>query len=629
MTQNADRAAERARAGSSLYGEFLHPQQQDQPDVVGAAPLAAALLNCAHTPDAGVWPLALAVTILWTRFLRHDAADPRWPDRDRVVIGGGDGAALHAALLSLSGDADSEAHLALELIAGSLGLGLGHAVGLALAERLLTGRFGRSLVDHRTWAVATSRDLASGLGHEVSSLAGQLRLGRLTVLWRDPADGESSGRGGDEIARRFAAYGWMVKRVNASSEADVVSALSAAVRSPKPTLLACGVRHAVSFTGNEDISGTVRAAWADAGARGAPARRAWLRRLAQHALRGEFERVMAARLPPGLTEALDALRASFAASRPAMATRAASQNVLEAVVPRMPELIGGVGDLGSTATASSVSPHGQARRPPQHWAIGDHGTATALNGLALHGGLVPYGGTFVVFTDHMRPALRMAGLLGQRVIHVLTRDGGDRAEEGAEDGPAHQAIEQLASLRAMPNLYVFRPADAIETAECWALALRRDDGPSLLALSRQPVPSLRPPGQAGDNRAARGGYVLADADGGRQATIVASGPEVAAAMAARQELRREGVRVAVVSLPCWELFEQLDRAEQDAVLGAAPRVGVEAGGSFGWARWLGSDGRFVGFTAPTAEGHASPATAQARPSASDIVAAIRHCLRLA
>ena len=584
-------------------------------------------------------PLALAeaATWLWTRLHKFDAADPGWPDRDRFVLCDGRSEILHRVLMQMSNPANTTAAaapLAVDTASGPLGQGLGQAVGLALAERLLAARFGRSLVDHRTWVIACDSDLMAGLSHEAASLAGHLRLGRLTVLWDEtPRDDASMGfasEGGDTL-RRFSGYGWSVRRIDGQSSLEVASALSMAVRSAKPTLIACrgGAIATVSST-NGDQPATART-WAAVGARGSSPRRAWLKRLARHALRAEFERVMAARLPDELTEALDGLRGSFAASRPAMATRAASQSVLEAVVPRLPELVGGSTDLAVPATGHfaahlqgvavrTATAGVQGRRVP--WAMREHGMAAAMNGIALHGGLIPYGGTFVVFSDYMRPALRLAALMRQRVIHVLTRDGGDRAEDAAEGGPAHQAIEQLASLRAVPNLCVFRPADAIETAECWELALRRDDGPSLLALSRQPVPSLRPPGPAGENRAARGGYVLAEADGGRHATLIATGPEVATAMAARESLRAQGVRVAVVSLPCWELFERLDKAEQDEVLGAAPRIGIEAAGPFGWARWLGPDGVFVGFRGPAANGREVAWAAQIRPTAADVIAAV-------
>jgi transketolase len=303
---------------------------------------------------------------------------------------------------------------------------------------------------------------------------------------------------------------------------------------------------------------------------------------------------MAGRLPEGFHEAVASLKAGIGGTRPKLASRQSSQKVLEALVPVLPELTGGSADLtGSNLTLVAgmgfVTPGSYAGRYV-HWGIREHGMAAALNGMALHGGLIPYGGTFFVFTDYMRPALRLAALMRQRVIHVLTHDSIGLGE----DGPTHQPVEHLASLRAMPGIFMFRPADAMETAECWELAIRRSDGPSLLALSRQALPALR--SDSTENRSARGGYVLAEADGPRQVTLIATGSEVAIAMTARELLAGEGIKAAVVSLPCWNLFAQQDEAWRAQVLGSGLRIGIEAGVSFGWERWLGPDGIFIGMT---------------------------------
>jgi transketolase len=641
------------------------------------ARLAAALRQRVRgaRPATATDPLILAATVLWSRFHKFDAADPGWPDRDRVLLCDGANPGLDHALLDLCGAGPRggpEARPAAELAAGPLGHGLGHAVGLALAERALAARFGRSLVDHRTWVLAASRDLLGGPGHEAASLAGHARLGRLAVLWGPPGDEAASAAA--DTARRFAVYGWAVRRIDGRSPDRIAAACAAALRSARPTLIIClGERaHAAAprpgngasadpdggeagggeadaceadgceaggldarvleAGGLEAIdAAAIGVAWAAAGARGSTARRAWLKRLSRHTLRAEFERVMTGRLPDGLHDALTALRAGLAASRPAMATRAASEQVLEAIRPRLPELVGGYPDPPAPVAPPPARPFDATRRAAGpaaalSWPLLDHGVAAAMTGMALHGGLIPLGGTLVVLTDHIRPALRLAALMRQRVIHVLTRDGGDRAEGADDDGPGQQPIEQLAGLRSVPNLFVLRPADAIETAECWELALARGDGPSLLALSRQPVPSLRPPGPAGDNRAARGGYVLAEAEGAREVTLIATGAEVATAMAARETLRGEGRRVAVVSLPCWELFERLSEPEREAVLGAAPRIGIEAAGPFGWARWLGSGGVFVGFQRLASDPRALAWSTQARPTAADVVAAARRAL---
>jgi transketolase len=592
-------------------------------------------------------PLGMAdvATVLWTRFLKFDAADPRWPDRDRFVLSAGHGSMLLYALLHLTGHAgmgmdvlerfrqlhsaaaghpEYGAHPAIETTTGPLGQGIATAVGMALGERMLAARFGRSLVDHRTWVIASDGDLMEGISHEAASLAGHLRLDKLTVLYDDnhiSIDGATRLATSDDALKRFAAYGWATKRIDGHDPAQIAAALSFAVRSKKPTLIACrtiigfGAPHkagtnaahgsalgaaeaaatkaalgwtAAPFTVPDDLA----QAWQEAGGRGATPRRAWLKRATRHPQRAEFERALAGRLPDNWLEKLAALKAEIAESKPKLATRQSSQKVLEALVPLVPELIGGSADLtGSNLTRvkdmAEVAP-GQFAGRYLHFGIREHAMAAAMNGLALSGGLIPYGGTFFVFSDYLRPALRLAALMHLRVIHVLTHDSIGLGE----DGPTHQAVEHLASLRAMPNLLVFRPADTIETAESFELALRRSDGPSALVLSRQSLPTLR--ADITENRTARGAYVLAEAASARQATLIASGSEVAIAMAARETLAAEGIAAAVVSLPCWELFAQQDPAYQAETLGTAPRFGIEAAAGFGWERWLGPDGVFIG-----------------------------------
>ncbi len=334
--------------------------------------------------------------------------------------------------------------------------------------------------------------------------------------------------------------------------------------------------------------------WREAGSRGSTARRAWLKRLAKHPQRAEFERVMAGKLPEGWVEAMAAYKTTLAEQKPKLATRQASQKALEVLVPAIPELVGGSADLtGSNLTLvkgmGGVTPDNFAGRY-LYYGVREHGMAAAMNGIALHGGLIPYGGTFFVFSDYMRPSIRLAALMGVRAIHVLTHDSIGLGE----DGPTHQPIEHLASLRAMPNVLVLRPADAMETAEAWEIAIRNTGGPSLLVLSRQAVPALRE--QANGNKTARGAYVLAEAEGARAATIIATGTEVSLAMAARAALAKEGIQVAVVSAPSFELFARQDESYQQAVLGTAPRIGVEAAIGYGWERWLGPKGIFIGMT---------------------------------
>jgi transketolase len=623
--------------------------------------------------------MADAATVLFTRFLKYDAADPRWPDRDRFVLSAGHGSMLLYALLHLTGHAgmgieelrcfrqlhspcaghpEYGEHPAIETTTGPLGQGLATAVGLALAERMLAARFGRSLVDHRTWVIASDGDLMEGISHEAVSLAGHLKLNKLTVLFDDNAisiDGSTHLTVSDDQLRRFAASGWAVRRVDGHDHAEVAAALSWAVRNRKPTLIAC--RTIIGFgaptkagtaaahgspLGAEEaaaakralgwqqppfvVPADLKARWEAAGRRGAGARRSWLRRLAKHPQRAEFERALAGRLPEGWHEPLAALRARLAEEKPKLATRVASQRALEALVPAVPELAGGAADLtGSVGTlAKGMAPIAAGSYAGRyiHWGVREHGMAAAMNGMALHGGLIPYGGTFLVFSDYMRPAIRLAALMRQRVIHVLTHDSIGLGE----DGPTHQPVEHLASLRAMPNLFVFRPADAIETAECWELALRRADGPSVLALTRQNLPAVR--GEAGENRCARGGYVLAEASGGRRATLIATGSEVHLALAARAALEAGGIPTAVVSLPCWEIFAAQDAGYRDQVLGDALRVGVEAAVGLGWERWIGPGGVFVGMTGFGASAPAEDLFRHFGITAEAVVAAVKRRLNV-
>ena len=601
-------------------------------------------------------PLGMAdvATALWTRFHKFDAADPRWPDRDRFVLSAGHGAMLLYALIYLTGHdgltiddirdfrrlhspaaghPEFGEHPAIETTTGPLGQGFAASVGMAIAERNMAARFGKSLVDHRTWVIASDGDLMEGVSHEAAALAGHLCLSKLAVLYDDnrvSIDGDTTLSSSEDVLKRFSAYGWATKRVDGHDPGQVQGALSFAVRSKKPTLIACRTvigcgaptkagTNAVhgSPLGAEEAAGAkallgwrdlpfetpddLKERWQAVGNRGASARRSWLKRLARHNQRAEFERVMAGRLPDNWHEAVALLKQDIADERPKLASRAASQKCLEALVPATPELIGGSADLtGSNLTLvrgmASISGSNYGGRYI-HYGVREHGMAAAANGMALHGGIIPYVGTFLVFSDYLRPALRMAAIMRQRVIHVLTHDSIGLGE----DGPTHQPVEHLASLRAMPNLHVFRPADTMETAECWELAIRRSDGPSLLVLSRQTLPPWRT--DTTDNRCARGGYVMAEADGPRQATIIATGSEVAIAMDAREKLAGDNIGVAVVSLPCWELFAQQDEGYRAEVLGGAPRIGVEAAAGFGWDQWLGPDGTFIGMNGFGASGN--------------------------
>src|SRR5215472_7329591 len=493
-------------------------------------------------------PMGMAdvATALWTRFYKFDAADPRWPDRDRFVLSAGHGSMLLYALLYLTGHEgmgieelkrfrqlhspaaghpEFGEHPAIETTTGPLGQGISTAVGMAIAERLLAARFGRSLVDHRTWVIASDGDMMEGISHEAAGIAGHLCLSKLTVLYDDnhiSIDGDTAQAYTDDVLKRFSAYGWAARRIDGHDPQQINAALSFAMRSKKPTLIACrtiiglGAPTKAGTAAPFTVPDELLEKWRAAGSRGAGTRRAWLKRLAHNNMQAEFERVMARRLPDNWHEAVAALKQDIAETKPRMATRQSSQKALEALVPATPELVGGSADLtGSNLTfvkAMGTASAGNFAGRYLHFGVREHGMAAAANGMALHGGLIPYTGTFFVFTDYMRPAIRIGAIARAHVIHVLTHDSIGLGE----DGPTHQPIEHLASLRAMPHLHVYRPADAMEVAECWELAIRRSEGPSLLVLTRQGLPTMRT--DTSENRCARGGYVLAEAEGPRQAT---------------------------------------------------------------------------------------------------------------
>jgi transketolase len=515
----------------------------------------------------------------------------------------------------------------IETTTGPLGQGLANSVGMAIAERLLAAEFGDTVVDHRTYVFAGDGCLMEGISHEAASLAGHLGLNKLIVLYDDNSisiDGPTELAFSDDPLLRFQAYGWAAERIAGHDHQAVAAAIRRAHKSDRPSLIAC--RTTIAFgaptkagtaaahgapLGTSEIAGTrerlgwsyppfvipedIRAEWHAAGARGVAVRSAWEGRLQSLPAerRDEFLRRQRNELPHDLDAAIAKLCDDFRQANAKIATRQASGTVLDTLTKVVPELVGGSADL-TPSNNTKAKDQKDVRRGDfsghyLRYGVREHGMASAMNGIAVHRGLIPYGGTFLTFSDYARPAIRLSAFMGAHVIYVMTHDSIGLGE----DGPTHQPIEHLAALRAMPGLYVYRPADAVETAECWALALHRRDAPALLALTRQSLPLLRSePGS--ENRAARGAYVLAEADGPRRVTLLATGSEVSIAMAAREALAEDHIGAAVVSMPCWELFEQATKEYRDTVLGSAPRVAVEAAVQFGWERWLGPRGAFIG-----------------------------------
>ncbi len=586
-------------------------------------------------------PMGMAdvATVLFSDFLKFDPADPKWADRDRFVLSAGHGSMLIYALLHLTGYArptlddirnfrqlgspcaghpENFELAGIEATTGPLGSGFATAVGMAIAERHLNAVFDDSLVDHRTWVIAGDGCLMEGINHEAAGLAGHLGLGRLIVLWDDnriTIDGATDLSTSEDVAARYAASGWHTIACDGHDPDDVARALDAAVADPRPSLVACRTiigfgaptKQGTSAThgsplGADEVAATrqvlewmdeafilpqpIVAAWAEAGARGRPDRTAWEGRLAAHPDRAEFERRMAGKLPEGFS--LDAHLAALVAKPQAIATRKASEIALEAINAALPETIGGSADLtGSNNTKT------KAQKPLSaddysgryiYYGIREFGMAAAMNGMALHGGVIPYGGTFLVFSDYCRPAIRLSALQRTRVVYVMTHDSIGLGE----DGPTHQPIEHLMSLRVMPNLDVYRPADTIETAECWALALAKSDGPSLLALSRQNLPQLRD--NVEENLCSRGAYRLRAASATRRVVLIATGSEVEIAVAVAARLEAEGIGADVVSMPCWSRFDAQPQSYRDDVLPDLPperllRVSIEAGTTMGWERY--------------------------------------------
>ncbi|MBU9698734.1 transketolase [Rhodobacteraceae bacterium HSP-20] len=596
-------------------------------------------------------PMGMAdvATVLFSRFLKFDAARPDWPDRDRFVLSAGHGSMLLYSVLHLAGypgwdigtlrdfrqlGSPAAGHpeyghgAGIETTTGPLGQGIATAVGMALAEEMDRARFGVDVVDHHTWVIAGDGCLMEGVSQEAISLAGHLRLSRLIVLWDDNGitiDGGTAAATSEDQRKRFEASGWQTLACDGHDPESIAAAMAMAKRATRPVMIACrtvigkgapakagtakchgsplggeeiaGARAALGWAhGPFEVPEEVRAAWAAAGARGVALRLDWEARLAASSRRGAFLAHHEGRLPDGWREALAAHRAGLSEAGKAMATRKASGAALEVLTARVPALIGGSADLtGSVNTLTKATAPLTAQDFAGryiHYGVREHGMAAVMNGMALHGGYRPYAGTFLVFADYLHPALRLSCLMGLPVTYVLTHDSIGLGE----DGPTHQPVETLAMLRATPGLVTLRPADAVEAAEAWEIALDRAKGPTAIVLSRQDLPVLRADGGVG-NASARGGYVLAEAEcGPRKVTIVATGSEVSLAVEARAALEARGIGAAVVSLPSFELFRAQDAAYRAAVLGQGVRIGVEAALRFGWDEVIGAEGGFVGMT---------------------------------
>lgn len=591
-------------------------------------------------------PMGMAdvATTLFTRYLKFDPQSPRWVDRDRFVLSAGHGSMLAYATLHLSGYARPtmddirnfrQLHSpcaghpenfeleGVESTTGPLGQGLAMAVGMAIAERHLNAIFGDDLVDHHTWVVAGDGCLMEGINHEAIGLAGHLGLGRLIVLWDDnriTIDGSTALSTSEDVPARFRATGWHTESCDGHDFDDIARAIEAARADSRPSLIACrtligkgapnkqgtsathgsplgagevaAAREAMGWVSLPfELPSDVRDTWLAAGKRSAPERMAWEARLAAHPQGANLTRRMKGELPED--NAMQAYLASLCEARPNVATRKSSEMALEAITAVLPDLVGGSADLTGSNNTKTKSTDALTKDNYSgryiYYGIREFGMAAAMNGMALHGGIIPYGGTFLVFSDYCRNAIRLSSIQRQRVIYVMTHDSIGLGE----DGPTHQPVEHIMSLRAMPGLNVFRPADAVETAECWALSLKRGDGPSLLALSRQNLPAVR--FDVSENFCAKGGYRLKAADNIRKVVLIATGSEVFLALDVAKALEANGTGTDVISMPCTELFDEQDAAYRADLL---PRdslmVSIEAGVTLGWERYTGREGLNIG-----------------------------------
>ena len=616
-----------------------HPEHWSKATAIRALTLdAVAAANSGHSG----MPMGMAdvATVLFEKHLKFDASAPNWPDRDRFILSAGHGSMLLYSLLHLTGYADmtldqiknfrqwgaiTAGHpeyghaTGIETTTGPLGQGIANSVGFAMAEEIQRARFGKKAVDHHTYVIAGDGCLMEGISQEAITLAGRHQLSKLIVLWDNnniTIDGPVTLSDRTDQVGRFKSAGWQVIEVDGHDPVAIDAALTQAKKGNKPSMVACKTHIALGHaaqdtskghgaltnadqmaaakavygwtTGPFEVPADVKAAWEAIGARGTQTRKDWEAAFTTlpQSKQNEFSRAYALDAPKKLSALIKGLKKQISETAPKMATRASSEKVLEAVNPVLPETVGGSADLtGSNNTKTSdlgvFDTDNRAGRYV-YWGIREHGMAAAMNGMALHGGMRPYGGTFMCFTDYARPSMRLAALMKIPTVFVMTHDSIGLGE----DGPTHQPVEHLAISRATPNTYVFRPADTVETAEAWEIALTAKETPSVLSLTRQGVPTVRVEHKT-KNLTAQGGYVLADAEGKRQVILIAPGSEVSVAMAARDILQAEGIGTRVVSLPCMELFAAQDDAYRKRVLPGGPvRVGVEAAVRQGWDQWL-------------------------------------------
>jgi len=609
-----------------------------------AAAIRALTLDAIHAANSGHsgMPMGMAdvATVLYEKHLKFDPTAPHWPDRDRFILSAGHGSMLLYALLHLTGYADmtidqirnfrqwgakTAGHpeyghaTGIETTTGPLGQGIANAVGFAMAEEIQRARYGAKIVDHYTYVIAGDGCLMEGVSQEALGIAGRHALSKLIVFWDNndiTIDGKVSLSDRTDQVARFRASGWDVQEIDGHDPAAIDAAITAAKKSPLPSMIACKTHIALGSSAQDtskghgaltdpkliadtkavygwtagpfEVPADIKSAWEAIGARGASERAAWAERLAalNSKKRDEFTRAYARDVPSRLSAVIRALKKQISESAPSVATRKSSEMVLEVVNPVLPETVGGSADLtGSNNTKTGdlgVFDTDNRKGRYVYWGIREHGMASAMNGMALHGGIRPYGGTFMCFTDYARPAMRLAALMKIPTVFVMTHDSIGLGE----DGPTHQPVEHLAISRATPNTWVFRPCDTVETAEAWELALTSKETPSVLSLTRQNLKTLRTDHKS-KNLTAQGAYVLAEATGKRQAILMATGSEVEIAMAARDLLEADSIGTRVVSMPCWELFEAQDEAYRRRVLPAGPvRVAVEAAIRFGWDRWL-------------------------------------------